>query len=62
MEWTALTSILLVFLLGPLVLAGAVMALSLVGRVVLRGQLWQGLGGWCEGCAAGCARSWDSAE
>lgn len=62
MEWTAVTSILLVFLLGPLALAGAALILLPVGRLVLRGQLWQGLSGWCEGCAAGCARSWDSAE
>jgi len=62
MEWTAVTSILLVFLLGPLALAVAVVALSLVGRVVLRGRVWELLGGWCEGCAAGCERSWDPAE
>jgi type IV secretory pathway VirB2 component (pilin) len=56
MEWTTGMSFVLVFLLGPLALAVGVMALVFVGRVVLRGRAWERLGGWCEGCVAGCGR------
>jgi hypothetical protein len=56
MEWTAATSILVALVLLPLATAVVLMALLLIGRVVLRSRVAEGLRVYGEGWAAACGR------